>query len=55
MNEETVDRMKFVLQEIARGRCDNGRPLAAEIARQMARHVLSTYGIEWPSQRGLSR
>lgn len=49
--EEEMVRYQFVLGEIARGRCDNGRPLAAEIARQMARHVLDTYGRPWPARQ----
>lgn len=40
------DRTIFVLQEIARGRFDNGRPLSGETARQMARSALDT----WPGR-----
>jgi hypothetical protein len=40
------DRTIFVLQEIARGRCDNGRPLGGETARQMARAALDN----WPGR-----
>lgn len=39
-----------VLGEIARGRSDCGRPLAAETARQKAREVLDKHGFSWPSQ-----
>jgi hypothetical protein len=39
-------RYRRVLQEIARGRVDNGRPLGAETSRQLARTVLDT----WPSR-----
>lgn len=35
------------LREIARGRTDCGRPLAAEVAREKARKVLISYGINW--------
>ena len=42
-------RFAQVLGEIARGRKDNGRPLAAETARQMAREVLDEQGFRWPS------
>lgn len=45
---EVLDRFEFVLGEIARGRCDCGRPLAAETSRQMAREVLSRHGYDWP-------
>lgn len=37
------------LQQIARGRPDNGRPLAAEDARQFAREALIKVGLRWPS------
>lgn len=40
-----------VLGEIARGRKDNGRPLAAETARQMARNVLDEQGFKWPAHQ----
>jgi hypothetical protein len=40
------DRTIFVLQEIARGRCDNGRPLSGETARNMARSALDF----WPGK-----
>lgn len=43
---DSEDRTIFVLQEIARGRCDNGRPLGGETARQMARMALDT----WPGR-----
>jgi hypothetical protein len=35
------------LKEIARGRPDNGRPLPAETARQIARLALIDAGINW--------
>ena len=38
----------YVLGEIARGRCDNGRPLAAEESRQMAREALLRCNLTWP-------
>jgi len=44
-------RFAEVLGEIARGRSDNGRPLPAETARQMAREVLDEQGFRWPSKR----
>lgn len=46
---EHLERAIFVLGEIARGRVDNGRPLAAETARQMARDVLGHCNRNWPS------
>lgn len=49
--DDQVERMTYVLQEIARGRCDSGRPLAAEIARQMSRDVLARLNIPWPEGR----
>ena len=48
MRDEAPEHFVYVLGEIARGRCDNDRPLAAETSRQMARHVLSLYNVEWP-------
>lgn len=48
---EKTERMHFVLGEIARGRCDNGRPLAAEVSRQMARDVLVMLELGWPYGR----
>lgn len=42
------NRMVEVLGEIARGRKDNGRPLAAETSRQMARGVMIELGVCWP-------
>lgn len=42
-------RFAATLGEIARGRRDNGRPLAAETSRQMARRVLDEQGFTWPS------
>jgi hypothetical protein len=41
-------RMGEVLGQIARGRADNGRPLAAETSRQLAREVLTELGLSWP-------
>lgn len=42
------NRFVEALGRIARGRSDNGRPLAAEIARQMAREVMDECGVHWP-------
>jgi hypothetical protein len=36
------------LGQIARGRPDNGRPIAAEVARQMARDVFIKLSLAWP-------
>lgn len=47
---ETARRMiemQRALAIIARGRTDCGRPLAAEVARQTAREVLSRFGSGW--------
>lgn len=44
------DMLTLVLGEIARGRCDNGRPLAAETARQMAREALAQNDLPWPAR-----
>lgn len=41
-----------VLGKIARGREDNGRPLAAEVVRQMARDVMLECGVHWPQKGG---
>lgn len=38
------------LSVIAKGRTDNGRPLAAEVARQTARHALLARGWDWNSR-----
>lgn len=47
-----LERMVFVLGEIARGRSDCGRPLAAETSRQMAREVLGHCNRTWPGTTG---
>lgn len=49
--EERVMRGELAeaLGEIARGRKDCGRPLAAEAARQIARRALGRQGIGWPA------
>lgn len=39
--------MRSALVEIAHGRPDNGRPLAAEASRQVARGVLVKHRISW--------
>lgn len=39
--------MRLALMEIARGRTDNGRPIAAETARQNARDVLTALKVDW--------
>ena len=43
----TAVRFQDALVEIARGRWDNGRPLAAETARQIARKALTDRGRGW--------
>lgn len=48
---ERLELLTYVMGEIARGRFDNGRPLAAETSRQMARDVFSRCGLEWPSRK----
>jgi hypothetical protein len=45
------DDTRQVLKEIALGRKDCGRPLAAEVARQKAREVLTKHGIGWAEVR----
>lgn len=40
--------IRKILKKIATGRADGGRPLGGEDARQMARVVLTKYGIKWP-------
>ncbi len=42
------NRFVEALGRIARGREDNGRPLSAETARQLARDVMLECGIHWP-------
>lgn len=39
--------LAITLSQIARGRPDNGRPLAAEPARQLARDALTAVGLDW--------
>jgi hypothetical protein len=39
--------MAVALSKIARGRDDNGRPLAAEKARQLARDTLTELELDW--------
>ena len=39
------------LKIIAAGRQDNGRPLAAEVARQYARKTLTELGVTWSQPR----
>lgn len=43
-------KMGEALGQIARGRPDNGGPIAAEDARQIARNVLTELGLSWPKQ-----
>jgi hypothetical protein len=45
--QQADSRITVTLSEIAHGRTDNGRPLAAEIARQKAREALSAAGVDW--------
>lgn len=35
------------IKAIAQGRLDNGRPLAAEAARELARKALTECGVSW--------
>lgn len=39
--------LALTLSKIARGRADNGRPIAAEMARQFARDTLTELGLDW--------
>lgn len=43
-----VDRYRDILAAIARGRTDNGRPLAGARAQTMARAILAEWGRDWP-------
>ena len=45
------DDLICALKEIALGRTDCGRPLAAEVARQKARAALIANGIGWAEVR----
>lgn len=36
-----------ILKGIARGRPDNGRPLSANMAQDMARRILTKYTVSW--------
>jgi hypothetical protein len=39
--------LAIALSKIARGRVDNGRPMAAEDARQLARSTLTDLKLDW--------
>jgi hypothetical protein len=39
--------LAVALSQIAQGRPDNGRPIAAEAARQLARETLTSIGLDW--------
>jgi len=41
------NELAVTLSKIARGRADNGRPLAAETSRQLARDTLVALGLDW--------
>lgn len=45
--KEFLTRLLDVAVRIARGRHDCGRPLAAEVARQLAREALTKLGEKW--------
>mgnify|MGYP003145000328 CR=1 FL=1 len=47
MNPEIAAHFTEALAVIAKGRTDNGRPLAAEVARQTARRALLAGGRDW--------
>lgn len=49
--QERLECLTYVMGEIARGRFDNGRPLAAETSRQMAREAMGRLGLGWPVQQ----
>lgn len=44
---KAMDMMINALRNIAVGRIDNGRPLAAETSRQKSRKVLASVGVNW--------
>lgn len=39
--------LRDAMKAIARGRHDNGRPIAAETARQLARETLHALKVDW--------
>ena len=45
--QEQHDTIVAALKAIARGRRDNGRPIGGERAREIAREVLTEYGLGW--------
>ncbi|KKL23186.1 hypothetical protein LCGC14_2427920 [marine sediment metagenome] len=47
-DQDDIECFKKALQLIARGRTDNGRPLAAERSRQIAREALIKRRMDWP-------
>jgi hypothetical protein len=44
---ERIGLFLDALKRIAKGRCDCGRPMAAEEARQLARETLIEGGVSW--------
>lgn len=45
--QEDLAHCKEALRTIAGGRHDNGRPLGAELSRQVARKALTDLGVGW--------
>ena len=43
-----VESMRATLQQIALGKPIDGKPIAGEAARQLARDVLVDLGYDWP-------
>lgn len=46
---DQIDKYQDALAEIAKGRTDCGRPLGGEVARQLARKILTEQGLGWNS------
>lgn len=54
MSKDQLEAMSIIisaLSKIANGRTDNGRPLAAEISRQLARVTLTSIGVSWTFEK----
>lgn len=50
LEQEFITKLLTVVTRIALGRHDCGRPLAAEVARQLARETLTELGEGWDQE-----
>lgn len=49
--ETAEEALLRCVRMIARGRADCGKPLAAEVSRQMAREILTQHHLPWPGRQ----